>query len=157
VPIFVSRFSRQRLQALAQVEGRIAKAVPEVLFVCVQNAGRSQAAAGLLDKAAAGRLHARSCGSEPAAELNPAVIRALAEVGVDLAREYPKPITDEVVQAADVVITMGCGDKCPIYPGKRYEDWDLDDPAGRKLDDVRRIRDQIGRRVETLLRGLVEA
>jgi protein-tyrosine-phosphatase len=127
------------------------KQVPEVLFVCVQNAGRSQMAAGLLDKLAAGRVHVRSAGSEPANRINPAVREAMAEVGVDLDKEFPKPLTDEVVRAADAVITMGCGDACPIYPGKRYEDWELDDPAELDLDGVRRVRDQIGDRVRQLL------
>ncbi len=131
--------------------------VPEVLFVCVHNAGRSQMAAGLLERAAAGRVGVRSCGSEPADRLNPAVVEALAEVGVDISRAFPKPITDEVVRAADVVITMGCGDACPIYPGKRYEDWELDDPAGLELDDVRLIRDEIDRRVRRLLGELAVA
>ncbi len=127
------------------------KEVPEVLFVCVQNAGRSQMAAGLLDELAAGRVHVRSAGSEPADQINPAVREAMAEVGVDLDNEFPKPLTDEVVRAADAVITMGCGDACPIYPGKRYEDWELDDPAELDLDGVRRVRDQIEDRVQRLL------
>ena len=127
------------------------KEVPEVLFVCVQNAGRSQMAAGLLDKLAAGRLHVRSAGSEPADRINPAVREAMAEVGVDLDKEFPKPLTDEVVRAADAVITMGCGDACPIYPGKRYEDWELDDPAELHLDGVRRVRDEIQDRLQRLL------
>ena len=126
-------------------------AVPDVLFVCVHNAGRSQMAAGLLDKLAAGRVHVRSAGSEPADRLNPNVVAAMAEVGVDLEHEFPKPLTDEAVRAADVVITMGCGDACPIYPGKRYEDWELEDPAGKDLETVRRIRDEIAGRVRTLL------
>ncbi len=128
-----------------------AEGVPEVLFVCVHNAGRSQMAAGLLDKLAEGRVHVRTAGSDPADEINPAAVEAMAEVGVDLSQEFPKPLTDEVVRAADVVITMGCGDACPIYPGKRYEDWKLDDPAGQPLETVRRIRDEIESRVRTLL------
>ena len=129
--------------------------LPEVLFVCVHNAGRSQMAAGLLDKLAEGRVHVRSAGSEPADQINPAVVEAMDEVGVDMSNEFPKPLTDEVVRAADVVITMGCGDACPVYPGKRYEDWALDDPAGQDLETVRRIRDEIDRRVETLVAELV--
>jgi arsenate reductase len=125
--------------------------IPEVLFVCVHNAGRSQMAAGLLDKLAAGRVHVRSAGSDPADQLNPNVVAAMAEVGVDLEREFPKPLTDEVVRAADAVITMGCGDACPIYPGKRYEDWELEDPAGKDLETVRRIRDEIADRVAVLI------
>ena len=127
---------------------------PEVLFVCVHNAGRSQMAAGLVDKLSDGRVRVRSAGSEPADRLNPRVVEAMAEVGVDLAREYPKPLTDEAVRGADVVITMGCGDACPFFPGKRYEDWKLDDPAGQDLDAVRPIRDEIERRVRALLASL---
>ena len=131
--------------------------VPEVLFVCVHNAGRSQMAAALLDHHAQGRVHVRSAGSEPADRINPAVVQAMAEVGLDIAKEFPKPLTDEVVRAADVVITMGCGDACPFYPGKRYLDWELDDPAGRTLAEVRPIRDEIDRRVQSLLAELVSA
>ena len=131
------------------------KQVPEVLFVCVHNAGRSQMAAGLLNKLAAGRVHVRTAGSDPADEINPAVVEAMAEVGVDLGEEFPKPLTDEFVKAADAVITMGCGDACPIYPGKRYEDWELDDPAGQDLEAVRRIRDRISDRVRVLLAELL--
>ncbi len=128
---------------------------PEVLFVCVHNAGRSQMAAALLDHEAAGRVRVSSAGSEPAA-LNPAVVRAMAEIGLDLSGEFPKPLTAGKVQAADIVITMGCGDACPIYPGKRYLDWDLPDPAGLPVDQVRPIRDEIHRRVRQLLAGLQE-
>jgi arsenate reductase len=151
VPLFVHRFARERLRALGQVEGTIAKAVPEVLFVCVQNAGRSQIAAALLDHYAAGRVHVRSAGSDPADQVNPNVVQAMAELGIDIGKEFPKPMTDEVVQAADAVVTMGCGDACPIYPGKRYEDWEVDDPADADLEGVRRIRDDIGERVRRLL------
>jgi arsenate reductase len=157
VPLFVHRFARERLRALGQVEGLIAKDVPEVLFVCVQNAGRSQMAAGLLDSYAGGRVHVRSAGSAPADQINPNVVTAMTEVGVDVSREFPKPMTDEVVQAADAVITMGCGDACPIYPGKRYEDWVVDDPAEADLDGVRRIRDDIGERVRQLLAEIAPA
>jgi arsenate reductase (thioredoxin) len=128
--------------------------IPEVLFVCVHNAGRSQMAAALLNQRAAGRVSVRSAGSEPASELNPRVIEAMREIGIDISREFPKPLTDEFVRAADVVITMGCGDACPIYPGKRYEDWELDDPAGQDLQTVRRIRDEIDARVKRLLEVL---
>ena len=151
VPLMVERFSRQRLRALAQAEGKVTKEVPEVLFVCVHNSGRSQMAAGLLDKLAEGKVHVRSAGSDPAHQLNPNAIEAMEEVGVDISKEFPKPLTDEVVRAADAVITMGCGDACPIYPGKRYEDWDLEDPAGKDLETVRRIRDEIRGRVENLI------
>ncbi|MGA3183499.1 MAG: arsenate reductase ArsC [Candidatus Dormibacteria bacterium] len=129
--------------------------VPEVLFVCVHNAGRSQMAAGLLDHRARGRVRVRSAGSQPASQLNPAVVAAMAEVGLDISREFPRPLTDEAVHAADVVITMGCGDACPFFPGKRYLDWELEDPAGRPLATVRRIRDEIDARVQELLAELV--
>ena len=156
VPLFAHRFARERLRALAQADDKITKDVPEVLFVCVHNAGRSQMAAGLLNKAAAGRVHVRTAGSDPADEINPAVVEAMDEVGVDLSEEFPKPLTDEFVRAADAVITMGCGDACPIYPGKHYEDWELEDPAGKDVETVRRIRDEIGSRVNALLDELVE-
>jgi arsenate reductase (thioredoxin) len=129
----------------------------EVLFVCVHNAGRSQMAAALLDHHAQGRVVVRSAGSDPVDRLNPAVVAAMAEVGIDLSREFPKPLTDDFVRAADVVITMGCGDACPIYPGKRYEDWQLQDPAGQPIEVVRGIRDQIDGRVQQLLGELVPA
>ena len=125
-----------------------------VLFLCVHNAGRSQMAAGWLQHLAGDRVHVCSGGSEPAAEVNPAAIDAMAEVGIDIATQYPKPWTDEIVRAADVVVTMGCGDACPIFPGKRYEDWELDDPAGLGVDAVRPIRDEIRRRVEVLIGSL---
>ena len=128
--------------------------VPEVLFVCVHNAGRSQMAAALLDHHAGGRVHVRSAGSTPADQINPSVAMAMQELGLDLSKEFPKPLTDEYVQAADVVITMGCGDACPIYPGKRYLDWELPDPAGKSLEEVRPIRDEIDRRVRELLEEL---
>jgi protein-tyrosine-phosphatase len=154
VPVMVERLARERLRALAQAEGAIAKEVPEVLFVCTHNAGRSQMAMALMDRHAQGRVHVRSAGSTPADEINPAAVEAMREVGLDLTREFPKPLTDEVVRAADVVITMGCGDACPLYPGKRYLDWDLDDPAGRSVAEVRPIRDEIDRRVRALLAEL---
>ena len=125
--------------------------IPEVLFVCIHNAGRSQMAAGLLNQLASGRVQVRSAGSQPAEQLNPAVVEAMREIGVDISREFPKPLTGAMVKAADVVITMGCGDACPIYPGKRYEDWELEDPAGKDLDSVRRIRDEISGRVRALI------
>ncbi|HYB16752.1 MAG TPA: arsenate reductase ArsC [Streptosporangiaceae bacterium] len=129
--------------------------IPVVLFVCTHNAGRSQMAAALLDHAAAGRVRVTSAGSQPAGQLNPAVVQAMAEIGLDLSREYPKPLTAGKVQAADVVITMGCGDACPVYPGKRYLDWNLPDPAGLPVEQVRPIRDNISRRVQQLLAELV--
>ncbi|EHR63161.1 arsenate reductase ArsC [Saccharomonospora cyanea] len=128
---------------------------PEVLFVCVHNAGRSQMAAALLDHHARGRVTVRSAGSSPADTLNPAVVQVMAELGLDLSKEFPKPLTTDAVRAADVVITMGCGDACPVFPGKRYLDWQLDDPAGLPADRVRRIRDEIDRRVRELLTELV--
>ena len=128
---------------------------PEVLFVCVHNAGRSQMAAGLVKLRSNGRIHVRSAGSAPADEINPAVIEAMNEIGVDMSEEFPKPLTDEVVKAADVVITMGCGDACPTYPGKKYEDWELDDPAGQDLASVRVIRDEIDTRVQRLIGELL--
>ena len=155
VPVLVHRFARERLRALAQAEGRIVKDVPEVLFVCVQNAGRSQMAAGLMNSRAEGRVHVRSAGSDPAEQINPAVVEAMAELGIDLHEEFPKPLTDEVVRAADAVVTMGCGDACPVYPGKRYLDWELRDPAGQDLEAVRAIRDEIDARVQALLAELV--
>jgi protein-tyrosine-phosphatase len=125
--------------------------VREVLFVCTHNAGRSQMAAAILDREAAGRVLVASAGSQPADQLNPAVVQAMAEIGIDISREIPKRLTSEKVAAADVVISMGCGDACPVYPGKRYLDWDLPDPAGMDLDGVRRVRDDISRRVMQLL------
>jgi arsenate reductase (thioredoxin) len=152
VPVLAHRFARERLKALAQAEGLITKEHPEVLFVCVQNAGRSQMAAGLLTLRSGGLVGVRSAGSDPSEEINRLASQAMAELGVDLAEAFPKPLTDEVVRAADVVVTMGCGDACPIYPGKRYEDWDVDDPAeATSLGDVRRIRDDIDERVHRLL------
>jgi arsenate reductase (thioredoxin) len=155
VPVLAYRFTRERLKALAQAEGMLVKEQPEVLFVCVHNAGRSQMAAGLLKLRSEGRIHVRSAGSDPGEEINPAVIQAMEELGVDMSEEFPKPLTDEVVRAADVVITMGCGDACPVYPGKRYEDWQLDDPAGQNLDTVRRIRDQLDERIRALIGELL--
>jgi protein-tyrosine-phosphatase len=157
VPVLAHRFARERLKALAQAEQLIATDQPEVLFVCVHNAGRSQMAAGLVQLRSQGKVHVRSAGSAPADEINPAVIEAMDELGVDMSEEFPKPLTDEVVRAADVVITMGCGDACPIYPGKRYEDWELDDPAGQDLEAVRAIRDAIDERVQRLIAQLLPA
>ena len=127
---------------------------PEVLFVCVHNAGRSQMAAALLARHAAGRVVVRSAGSAPADEIDPAVVAVMDELGLDLSTEFPKPLTTEAVEASDVVVTMGCGDACPIFPGKRYLDWELEDPAGKTADQVRPIRDEIDRRVRALLAEL---
>ena len=128
---------------------------PQVLFVCVHNAGRSQMAAALVALRSDGRIDVRSAGSSPADELNPSVIAVMAELGVDLSREVPKALTDDAVCASDVVVTMGCGDACPIFPGKRYEDWELDDPAGKEIETVRRIRDEIDARVAALVTDLL--
>src|SRR2546430_1193059 len=128
---------------------------PETLFVCVHNAGRSQMAAGLVKLRSEGLVAVRSAGSDPGEEINPAVVDAMAELGVDLSEEFPKPLTDEAVRAADVVITMGCGDACPVYPGKKYEDWEVDDPARRELETVRRIRDELDGRVQKLIGELL--
>jgi arsenate reductase len=128
---------------------------PEVLFVCTHNAGRSQMAAGLVKLRSQGRVHVRSAGSTPGEEINPAAVAAMTELGVDMSEEFPKPITDDAVRAADVVITMGCGDACPIFPGKRYEDWELEDPDGKDLETVRRIRDEIDERVQALIGELL--
>jgi protein-tyrosine-phosphatase len=150
----VIHFASDRLAALAQAKGALPHDIPEVLFVCEQNAGRSQMAAVLMHDLAGDRVHVRSAGSKPADELNPAVMVALSELGLDPSREFPKPLTDDVVRAADVVVTMGCGDACPIYPGKRYLDWKLDDPEQLLLEDVRRVRDEIRAHVEELLSTL---
>ena len=155
VPVLAHRFCRERLKALAQVEGKLLKEQPEVLFVCMHNAGRSQMAAGLVKLRSDGRIHVRSAGSTPADEINPAAVEAMEEIGVDMSEEFPKPLTDEVVRAADVVITMGCGDACPIFPGKRYEDWELEDPAGKDLETVRHIRDELDARVRPLIAELL--
>jgi protein-tyrosine-phosphatase len=152
--LMAERFARQRLHALAKVEGRANDGLPTVLFLCVHNAGRSQMALGWFNHLAGDHAIAWSGGSEPGTQINPAAIKAMAEVGIDITNEFPKPWTQEIVQAADVVITMGCGDACPIFPGKRYEDWTLDDPAGQDLDTVRRIRDEIHDRVIGLLGSL---
>jgi len=148
------RFATDRLTALAHVKGEIAHPIPEVLFVCEQNAGRSQMAAVFTNALSGGTVHVRSAGSAPSRALNPTVVAAMEELGLDFSEAFPKPLTDDVVQAADVVITMGCGDACPVYPGKQYRDWALTDPADLPLDEVRMIRDQIRNRVELLLKDL---
>ena len=155
LPVMAERFARQRLQALARVEGKADDdGLPTVLFLCVHNAGRSQMALGWFEHLAGDRAVAWSGGSEPGHEVNPAAIAAMKEIGIDISAEFPKPWTDEIVQAADVVVTMGCGDACPLFPGKRYEDWVLDDPDGMGVEAVRPIRDEIGRRVRELLASL---
>jgi arsenate reductase len=157
LPTLAERFARDRLRATAQVEGKMVSQVPEVLFVCVHNAGRSQMAAALLDHHAHGKVHVLSAGSQPASTLNPAVVEAMSEVGLDISKEFPKPMTDDVVRAADVVVTMGCGDACPLYPGKRYLDWELEDPEGKSLETVRRVRDEIDEHVRALIGELAVA
>ena len=154
LPLMAERFARQRLTALARVEGKHNDGLPIVLFVCVHNAGRSQMALGWFNRLAGDRAVGWSGGSEPGTEINPSAVEAMREVGIDIESEFPKPWTDEIMRAADVVVTMGCGDACPIFPGKRYEDWVLDDPAGMDVAGVRPIRDEIGRRVRDLLASL---
>lgn len=154
VPVMAERFTRDRLRAVAKNEGSIASDAPSVLFLCVHNAGRSQMAAGWTRHLAGDRVEVLSGGSDPASEVNPAAVAAMSEVGVDIASEFPRPWTDEIVGAADVVVTMGCGDACPVVPGKRYLDWELDDPAGKPVEAVRPVRDEIERRVRRLLDDL---
>lgn len=151
IPLLAERFARQRLRALARVEGHDHDGKPVVLFLCVHNAGRSQMAMGFFQQLAGDRAIAWSGGSEPGYLLNPAAVEAMRERGIDISEEFPKPWTDEVVRAADVVVTMGCGDACPVFPGKRYLDWELDDPEGQDLAAVRPIRDEIEQRVRSLL------
>lgn len=154
LPLMAERFARQRLRALARAEGKQLTGLPSVLFLCVHNAGRSQMALGFLTHLAGDNAVAWSGGSEPGSEINPVAVAAMAERGIDITTEFPKPWTEEFLLAADVVVTMGCGDSCPIYPGKRYLDWDLDDPAGQPVDQVRVIRDDIECRVRALLAEL---
>ena len=151
LPLLAERFARQRLQALARIEGKDTTGTPIVLFLCVHNAGRSQMALGLFRHLAGDAAVGWSGGSEPGDQVNPAAIEAMREVGIDISGEFPKPWTDEIARAADVIVTMGCGDACPIFPGKRYLDWVLDDPAGQDVAAVRPIRDEIEQRVRTLL------
>ena len=153
LPVLIERFTHDRLLALARLEvGTLDR--PGVLFLCVHNAGRSQMAAGYLRKMAGDRVDVFTGGSDPGFDTNKVVVAAMAEDGVDIATEYPKPWTDEIARAADVIVTMGCGDACPVYPGKRYEDWELDDPSGQPIEAVRPIRDDIKGRVEALLATL---
>ncbi len=155
LPSLAEKFARDRLTALAQSKGLIVKRVPEVLFVCVQNSGRSQMAAALTRQIGGDRVHVRSAGSQPGERILPEVALVLAEVDLDVTDEFPKPLTDDVVRAADAVVTMGCGDACPLYPGKRYLDWELDDPSVLDIDGIRRVRDDIRTRVERLLAELL--
>ena len=154
-PVIAERITNDRLRALVRLDAAPTDRNPSVLFLCVHNAGRSQMAAGFMRELGGDRVDVFSGGSEPAASLNQAVVAAMAEKGIDIGREFPQPWTDEVVRAVDVIVSMGCGDACPVYPGKRYVDWVLDDPAGKSVDDVRPIRDEIERRVRTLLAELV--
>jgi arsenate reductase (thioredoxin) len=153
IGVLSERFARERLSALRRT-GETGPGKPSVLFLCVHNAGRSQMAAGWLRHLGQGMVNVYTGGSEPAAQLNPVVVEAMSEEGIDIAEEFPKPWTDEVVRAVDVVIAMGCGDVCPVYPGKRYLDWELDDPAGQSLEAVRVIRDQVRAKVESLVAEL---
>ncbi len=147
----IERFARERLEAVAQAEGIVAKGLPEVLFVCEHNAGRSQMAAALAHELSGGTIAVRSAGTSPIEQIDPVVVEAMSEFGIDVGMEFPKPLTDEVIRAADVVVTLGCGDWCPVYPGKRYQDWPIADPAGQPLEVVRRIRYDIHRHVSELL------
>jgi protein-tyrosine-phosphatase len=149
--LMCGRFARERLWALAQAEGHVEKTKPEVLFVCVRNAGRSQMAAALTHHLSSGWIGVRSAGSQPGEQIHPVVVQAMGEIGVDVHQEFPKPLSDEVVRAADVVVTMGCGDACPLYPGKHYEDWEVADPDGQPIELVRAIRDDIAQRVQALV------
>ncbi len=151
VPTFSTRFARQQLRALARIEGKADADTPSIVFLCVHNAGRSQMAAGWATSLGADRIEVFSGGSDPASEVNPSAIEAMAEVGIDIADQFPKPWTDEVIRSADVIVTMGCGDACPVFPGKRYEDWAVPDPAGLDIASVRPIRDEIEGRVRLLL------
>lgn len=153
-PTMVERFAHDQLRAAAQVDGLIAKPLPEILFVCEHNAGRSQMAAALAHHLGGDRVSVRCAGSNPGAQIFPVVAEAMSEIGLDVSQEFPKPLTDIVVRAADFVITMGCGDACPIYPGKRYEDWAVNDPAGQSIEVVRAIRDDIQAHVSELLEAV---
>ena len=155
LPLLVERFAADRLRALAHAQGAIVSDIPEILVVCTHNAGRSVAARVLLDHYGQGRVTVRSAGSAPSEEISPAVAQLLTARGLDVSREFPKPLTDEAARSADVIITMGCGDACPVFPGKRYLDWDLEDPAGRSIDEVRPIVADIERRARVLLSELL--
>ena len=153
IPLFTERFARDRLRA-AKLEGTMTTDKPSVVFLCVHNAGRSQMAAGWLQHLAGDQVDVFSGGSNPASQVNPSALAAMAEVGIDIADAHPKAWTEDVLRAADVIVTMGCGDACPVFPGKRYEDWQLDDPTGLPVEQVRPIRDEIGERVRKLITEL---
>jgi arsenate reductase len=154
VPVMAERFTRDRLRAAAKVEGKAFTDTPSVLFLCVHNAGRSQMAAGWMRHLAGDHVQVLAGGSDPASQVNPAAVTAMREVGIDISREFPRPWTDEIIGAADVVVTMGCGDACPVVPGTRYLDWELNDPAGKPVEQIRPVRDAIEQHVRTLLRDL---
>lgn len=156
VPMITEKFARDRLRALMRLElGDDAK--PAILFLCVHNAGRSQMAAGFARHLGGDRVDVFSGGTEPADEINAAAVAAMGEIGIDITTQSPQPWADEIVRAADVIVSMGCGDACPVYPGKKYVDWELEDPAGKPIEEVRPIRDDIRNRVEALLEELVPA
>jgi protein-tyrosine-phosphatase len=155
IPLLAERFAKDRLRALVRLDSEVADLNPSVLFLCVHNAGRSQMAAGWMRHLADDRVEVFSGGSEPAEQVNKVSVEAMTEMGIDISAEIPQPWTDEIVRAADVVVTMGCGDACPVFPGKRYVDWELDDPSGQPIDVVRRIRDDLEARVRDLLAELV--
>jgi arsenate reductase len=157
LPVIIERLARERLWAVAQANGRVEKALPELLFVCEHNAGRSQMAAALAHHLSNGWVGVRSAGSHPDEQIDPVVVHAMAELGIDVACEFPKPLTDEVIRAADVVVTLGCGDACAVYPGTRYQDWPVSDPSGQSIDVVRRVRYELYHRVWDLLETLVPA
>ncbi len=157
MPVIIERFARARLWAVAQADGTVEKPLPEVLFVCEHNAGRSQMAAALAHHLSNGWVGVRSAGSHPDEQIDPVVVAAMRELAIDVTCEFPKPLTDEVVRAADVVVTLGCGDACAVYPGRRYQDWPVADPAGRPLEVVRRVRYELYHRVWELLETLVPA
>jgi protein-tyrosine-phosphatase len=155
LPVIIERFAREQLWAVAQATGTVEKPLPEVLFVCERNAGRSQMAACLAHYLSNGWIAVRSAGSHPDEQIDPAVLAAMEEIGLDVSAEFPKPLTDAVIRAADVVVTLGCGDACPVYPGKRYQDWPVPDPAGESLEVVRKIRYELYHRVWELIELLV--
>ena len=154
VPLLAERFAADRIRAMIRLESDVTSLNPSVLFLCVHNAGRSQMAAGLMRKLAGAQVDVFSGGSEPADKVNQAAVAVMSEMGIDISREIPQPWADEIVRAADVVVTMGCGDACPIFPGKKYVDWELDDPSGKSVDEVRPIRDELDRRVRALMAEL---
>ncbi len=154
IPLLAERFARERLRAIAKMEGTIMTDTPTVIFLCVHNAGRSQMAMGWMQHLAGDRIEVMSGGSDPGSQVNPSAVAAMEEVGIDISSGYPKPWTDETIGAADVIVTMGCGDSCPVIPGKRYRDWELDDPAGKGVAEVRPVRDEIERRVRGLMAEL---